>query len=41
MTQRIGCVIAQNLTPKKARILLMLAMLQTRDQAALQSYFDR
>jgi L-asparaginase len=41
MTQRIGCVIAQNLTPKKARILLMLAMLQTRDHAALQAYFDR
>jgi L-asparaginase len=41
MAQRAGCVIAQNLSPKKARILLMLAMLQTREPTALQTYFDR
>jgi L-asparaginase len=37
----IGCVLADNLSPQKARILLMLALTRTRDSAALQQYFDR
>jgi L-asparaginase len=41
MLQRIGCVLADNLTPQKARILLMLAMTQTRQPASLQKYFDQ
>ncbi len=38
--QRIGCVLADNLTPQEARILLMLALTKTRDPEALQKYFD-
>jgi L-asparaginase len=41
MTKGIGCVFADYLTPQKARILLMLAMMHTREPAALQDYFDR
>jgi L-asparaginase len=37
----IGCVLADNLSPQKARILLMLALTQTRDSEALQKYFDQ
>jgi L-asparaginase len=37
----IGCVLADNLSPQKARILLMLALTQTRDSEALQRYFDQ
>jgi L-asparaginase len=37
----IGCVLADNLSPQKARILLMLALAQTRDSGVLQKYFDR
>jgi L-asparaginase len=37
----IGCVLADNLSPQKARILLMLALTQTRDPKALQKYFDQ
>ena len=37
----IGCVLADNLSPQKARILLMLALTHTRDPEALQKYFDR
>lgn len=37
----IGCVLADNLSPQKARILLMLALTQTRDPLALQKYFDQ
>lgn len=37
----IGCVLADNLSPQKARILLMLALTQTRDAGVLQKYFDR
>lgn len=36
----IGCVLADNLSPQKARILLMLALTKTRDPGALQKYFD-
>ena len=38
--KRIGCVLADNLNPQKARILLMLALTKTRDPAMLQKYFD-
>ena len=37
----IGCVLADNLSPQKARILLMLALTQTRDSGDLQKYFDQ
>jgi L-asparaginase len=37
----IGCVLADNLSPQKARILLMLALTQTRDSMRLQEFFDR
>ncbi len=37
----LGCVEADNLSPHKARVLLMVAMTRTRDPAELQSYFDR
>ena len=36
-----GCVLADNLSPQKARILLMMAMTRTKDPAELQGYFDR
>jgi L-asparaginase len=36
----VGCVLADNLSPQKARILLMLALTKTRDPEALQKYFD-
>ncbi|MGI8962520.1 MAG: hypothetical protein ACR2IV_22735 [Bryobacteraceae bacterium] len=38
--QRIGCVLADNLTPQKARILLMLALTKMHDPEALQNYFN-
>lgn len=38
--KNIGCVLADNLSPQKARILLMLALTKTRDPGALQKYFD-
>lgn len=36
----IGCVLADNLSPQKARVLLMLALARTREPASLQKYFD-
>ena len=39
--KQIGCVLADNLSPQKARILLMLALTVTHDAGALQQYFDR
>lgn len=36
----IGCVLADDLSPQKARILLMLALTKTRDPDSLQKYFD-
>jgi L-asparaginase len=39
--KELGCVFADNLSPQKARILLLLALTQTRSSAQLQSYFDR
>ncbi len=38
--RQIGCVLADNLSPQKARILLMLGLTKTRDPVTLQKYFD-
>jgi L-asparaginase len=38
--RQIGCILADNLSPQKARILLMLALTKKKDTAALQTYFD-
>jgi L-asparaginase len=38
--RQIGCVLADNLSPQKARILLMLALTKAHDTGALQQYFD-
>jgi L-asparaginase len=38
--KKIGCVLADNLTPQKARILLMLSLTRVHETAALQQYFD-
>ena len=38
--RQIGCVLADNLSPQKARILLMLGLTKTRDPEMLQKYFD-
>jgi L-asparaginase len=40
-TQQIGCILADNLSAHKARVLLMLALTRTRDTQELQKYFDR
>ena len=37
----LGCVVADNLSPQKARVLLMLASTRTQDPVELQTYFDR
>jgi L-asparaginase len=39
--QEAGAVFADNLSPQKARILLMLALQTTRDSKELQKIFDR
>lgn len=39
--KRMGCVLADNLNPQKARVLLMLALTQTREPAEIQKVFDR
>ena len=36
-----GVVLSDNLSPQKARVLLMLAMTRTTETAALQAYFER
>ncbi|MGH9843010.1 MAG: hypothetical protein ACREEM_30090 [Blastocatellia bacterium] len=38
--RNIGCVLADNLSPQKARILLLLALTKTKNPAELQKYFD-
>lgn len=38
--KNIGCVLADNLSPQKARILLMLALTKTKTPEELQKYFD-
>jgi L-asparaginase len=37
----IGCVLADNLSPQKARVLLMLGLAKTREPELLQKYFDQ
>ncbi len=39
--QKLGCVRADNLSARKARVLLMLALTQTSDPAQLQQIFDQ
>jgi L-asparaginase len=39
--QKIGCIGADNLSPQKARVLLMLALTRTKSTEELQKYFDR
>ena len=38
--KKIGCVLADNLNPPKARVLLMLGLTVSKDPAVLQKYFD-
>ena len=38
--KNMGCVLADNLNPQKARVLLMLALTKTREPALIQKYFD-
>src|SRR5918993_1091724 len=40
-TQQLGCIRADNLSPHKARVLLMLALTRTTNTEELQKYFDR
>jgi L-asparaginase len=37
----MGAIQADNLSPQKARVLLMAAMTRTRDVDALRAYFER
>jgi L-asparaginase/Glu-tRNA(Gln) amidotransferase subunit D len=37
----VGCILADHLSPQKARILLMLGLTRTREPAELQALFDR
>jgi L-asparaginase len=39
--KKIGCVMADDLSPQKARILLLLALTKTSDSESLQRYFDK
>lgn len=39
--QDIGCVFADNLTPPKARVLLLVALTQTKNSEELRRYFER
>lgn len=39
--QKMGCILADNLSPQKARVLLLLALTKTKDSAALQEYFAK
>ena len=39
-TQQLGCIRADNLSPHKARVLLMLALTKTSNTEELQKYFD-
>ena len=38
--RRIGCVWADNLSPQKSRVLLMLALTKTHNTEALRKYFE-
>jgi L-asparaginase len=37
----LGCVLADNLSPQKARVLLLVALTRTKEPAELQQYFTR
>jgi len=39
--QNLRAIVARDLSPNKARVLLMLALTRTRDTAALQALFDK
>ena len=41
LIRQAGAIFADDLSPQKARILLMLALQTTRDPAAIQKLFDR
>ncbi|MEF9943664.1 MAG: hypothetical protein RR758_05725 [Burkholderiaceae bacterium] len=41
MLQDMGAIFADNLSPQKARVLLMLAMQHTGDKSQLQAYFNK
>ncbi|MGE0582095.1 MAG: asparaginase [Steroidobacteraceae bacterium] len=38
---RAGCILSDNLSPQKARVLLMVALSVTRDPAEIKQYFQR
>jgi L-asparaginase len=38
---RAGCILSDNLSPQKARVLLMVALSVTRDSAEIKKYFQR
>jgi L-asparaginase len=38
---KMGAIQADNLSPQKARVLLMTAMTRTRETEALRAYFNR
>ncbi len=38
---RAGCILSDNLSPQKARVLLMVALSVTRDPAEIKKYFQR
>ena len=38
--KKIGCILADNLTPQKSRVLLMLGLTVSREPGVLQKYFD-
>jgi L-asparaginase len=38
---QLGTVASMELNPAKARVLLQLALLKTKDAKAIQGYFDR
>jgi L-asparaginase len=39
--QKMGCILSDNLSPQKARVLLLLALTRTRDNTALQDFFAK
>ena len=38
---RAGCILSDNLSPQKARVLLMVALSITGDPAEIKKYFQR
>jgi L-asparaginase len=37
--EKLGTIVSDDLTPQKARVLLMLGLMQTKDRRTLQQYF--